>query len=87
VVQIEQMRAHLEGLSARIVMSSESMSPAPVAYSLIRPKSHFSNIGHDGTLSFRNFIKMVKKFKNHNFEPIWAYGHDPAKVPKFQNWS
>jgi hypothetical protein len=25
VIQIEQMRAHLKGLSARIVMSSESM--------------------------------------------------------------
>jgi hypothetical protein len=58
-----------------------------VAYSLIRPKSHISNIGHDGTLSFRNFIMMVKKIKNHNFEPIFAYGHDPAKVSKFQNWT
>jgi hypothetical protein len=85
VVQIEQMRAHLKGLSERIVMSSES--PAPVAYSLIRPKSHFYNIGHDGTLSFRNFIMMVKNFKNHNFENILAYDHDPAKVPKFQNWA
>jgi hypothetical protein len=41
VVQIEQMRAHLKGLSARIVMSSESMvtcasgllpNPAKVSY-------------------------------------------------------
>jgi hypothetical protein len=31
-----------------------------VAYSLIRPKFHISNIGHDGTLSFRNFIMMLK---------------------------
>jgi hypothetical protein len=87
VVQIEQMRAHLKGLSARIVMSSEVMVTAPVAYSLIRPKSHIFNIGHDGTLSFRNFIMMVKIFKNHNFEPLatMAYGHNPAKVPKFQN--
>jgi hypothetical protein len=30
---------------------------------------------------------MVKKFKNQNFEPILAYGHDSAKVPKFQNWA
>jgi hypothetical protein len=30
---------------------------------------------------------MIKKLKNHNFEPILAYGHDPAKVPKFQNWT
>jgi hypothetical protein len=54
------------------------LSPAPVAYSLIRPKSHISNIRHDGTLSFRNFIMKVKKIKIHNFEPILAYGHDPA---------
>jgi hypothetical protein len=74
VVQIEQMRAHLKGLSARIVMSSET-------------KSHISNIGHDGALSLRNFIMMVKKSKNHNFEPFLAYGHDPAKFPKFQNWT
>jgi hypothetical protein len=49
-----------------------------VAYSLIRPKSHISNIRHDGTLSSRNFITKVKKFKIHNFEPVLAYGHDPA---------
>jgi hypothetical protein len=85
VVQIEQMKAHLKGLRAGYVMSSQSpRSPAPVAYSLIRPKSHISNIGHDGTLSFRNFIMIVKKFKNHNFEPILAYGQDSALTPKFQ---
>jgi hypothetical protein len=58
-----------------------------VAYSLIWPKSHISNIRHDGTLSFRNFIMKVKKFKIHNFEPILVYGHDPAKVPKLLNWA
>jgi hypothetical protein len=87
VVQIEQMRAHLKGLSARIVVSSESMVTAPVAYSLIRPKSHISNIKHDGTLSFRNFIMMVKNFKNYIFEPILAYGRDTAKVTKIENWA
>jgi hypothetical protein len=83
------MRAHLKGLSARIVMSSEFMvtCASAVAYSLIRPKSHISNMRHDGTVSFRNFIMMVKNFKNYNFEPILAYGHDPAKVPKVQNWA
>jgi hypothetical protein len=85
VVQIGQMRAHLKGLSARIVMSSESM--VTYASGLLPNPAHISNIGHDGTLSFRNFIMMVKKFKNHNFEPILAYGHDPAKDPKFQNWA
>jgi hypothetical protein len=65
VVQIEQMRAHLKDFSAKIVMSP--WSPAPVAYSLIRPKSHISNIGHDGTLSFRNFVMMVKKVQESQF--------------------
>jgi hypothetical protein len=70
VIQIEQMRVHLKGLSARIVMSSKSMvtsasgllpNPAKV------PLSHISNIGHDGTLSFRNFIMMVKKNQESQF--------------------
>jgi hypothetical protein len=29
----------------------------------------------------------VKTLKIHNFEPILAHGHDPAQVPKFQNWA
>jgi hypothetical protein len=73
VVQIEQIRAHLKGLSARIVMSTESM--ATCASGLL---PNPANIRQDGTLSLRNFIIMVKKFKNHNFEPILAYDHDPA---------
>jgi hypothetical protein len=76
VVQIEQMKAHLKGLSARIVMSSESM--VTCASVLLPNPAHISNIRHDGTLSFRNFIMKVKKIKIQNFEPILAYGHDPA---------
>jgi hypothetical protein len=45
-------------------------SPAPVAYSLIWPKSHISNIRHDGTLSFRNFIMKVMNVQNSQF---WAF--------------
>jgi hypothetical protein len=50
------------------------------------PKSHISNIGHDGILSFSNFMLMVKKHRNLNFEPLHfiGLGHDPAKLPKFQ---
>jgi hypothetical protein len=89
VVQIGQMRAHLKSLTARIVMSSEFMvtcasgllpNPAKVPY--FQYKALCSD-----TLSFRKFIMMVKEFKNHNFDPILAYGHDPSKVPKFQNWA
>jgi hypothetical protein len=52
-------------------------SAAPMAYSSIRPKSQISNVGHDGTLSIRNFILMVNKLKNLNFEAFggqWSIG-------------
>jgi hypothetical protein len=41
-----------------------------VAYSLIRPKSQIPNIRHDGTLSIKNFMLMMKKPKNLEFEPV-----------------
>jgi hypothetical protein len=41
-----------------------------VAYSLIRPKSQIPNIGHDGALSIVNFMLMMKKPKNIEFEPV-----------------
>jgi hypothetical protein len=59
-VQIEQMRGHLESLSARILMSSEFMVTCASGLLPNPAKSHISNIDHDGTLSFRNFIMMVK---------------------------
>jgi hypothetical protein len=43
---------------------------AHLAYSLIRPKSQIPNIRHDGTLSLGNFMLMMKKPKNHGFEPL-----------------
>jgi hypothetical protein len=58
--KIEHVSPHLKGLGAKIVMSS---SPALVAYSLIRPKPHISNIGHYGTLLFRNFMMKEENFK------------------------
>jgi hypothetical protein len=48
-----------------------------MAYSPIRPKSQISNVGHDGTLSIRYFILMVKELKNPNFEAFggqWSIG-------------
>jgi hypothetical protein len=45
-------------------------SAAHMAYSPIRPRSQISNVGHDGTLSIRNFILMEKELKNPNFEPL-----------------
>jgi hypothetical protein len=41
-----------------------------VAYSLIRPKSQIPNIRHDGTLSIGNFMLMMKKPKDLEFEPV-----------------
>jgi hypothetical protein len=66
-------------------------SAAPMAYSPIRPKSQISNVGHDGTLSIRNFKLMVKELKKPNFEAFGANGalahtsHHSAsgKSPKF----
>jgi hypothetical protein len=40
------------------------------AYSLIRPKSQIPNIRHDGTLSIGNFMLMMKKLENLEFEPL-----------------
>jgi hypothetical protein len=45
-------------------------SAADVVYSLIRPKSQIPNIRHDGTLSIGNFMLMIKKPKNLEFEPV-----------------
>jgi hypothetical protein len=42
-----------------------------VAYSRIRPKSQISIIKHDGTLSIRNFMLMMKKPKDLEFEPVY----------------
>jgi hypothetical protein len=70
VVQIEQMRAHLKGLSARIVMSSESMvtcasgllpNPAKVPY--FQYKAWWYSI-------VQKFHNEVKKNQDSQF---WAY--------------
>jgi hypothetical protein len=45
-------------------------SAANVAYSLIRPKSQIPNIRHDGTLTIGNFMLMMKKPQNLEFEPV-----------------
>jgi hypothetical protein len=63
-------------------------SAAPMmAYYPIRPKSQISNERHDGTLSIRNFILMVNKLKNSNFEPlssIGPYWPSSGQSPEFQ---
>jgi hypothetical protein len=83
VVQIEHMRAHLKGLSARIVMSSEFMDTCASGLLPIPPKSHISNIRHDGILSFRNFIMMVKKSRITILSLFWP----TAMIrPKSQNF-
>jgi hypothetical protein len=45
-------------------------SAVHVVYSLIWPKSHISNIRHGGTLSMGNFMLVMKKPKNLEFEPV-----------------
>jgi hypothetical protein len=60
VVQIEQIRAHLKGLSARIVLSLEFMVTCPSGLLPNPAKVPYFQYKDDGTLSFRNFIMMVK---------------------------
>jgi hypothetical protein len=38
--------------------------------SLIQPKFQIPNFRHDGTLSIRNFMLMMKKPKKLEFEPL-----------------
>jgi hypothetical protein len=54
-----------------------------MAYSRIRPKSHISNIWHDGTLSFRNFIMKVK---NSRFTILSLFWSTAMTRPKSQNF-
>jgi hypothetical protein len=56
-------------------------SAAHVAYSLIRPMSQIPNIRDDGTLSIENFMLMMKKPKNLEFEPLFLFP-DPKIVTK-----
>jgi hypothetical protein len=52
-------------------------SAATMAYSPIRPKSQISNVGHDGNLSIRNFLLMLKELNNLYFEAFggqWSIG-------------
>jgi hypothetical protein len=51
-------------------------SSAPVAYTPIRPKSQIFNIGHDYTLSIRNFMVMIENPDNLDFE-TWPNGPRP----------
>jgi hypothetical protein len=50
-------------------------------------KSQISNVGHDGILSIRNYILMVNKLKNPNFErlsSIGPYWPSSGQGPKIQ---
>jgi hypothetical protein len=68
--QIKHMRTCLEGYARGKFRATLPWSAAHVANSLIRPKSQIPNIRHDVTLSIGNFMLMMKKTKNHEFEPV-----------------
>jgi hypothetical protein len=60
-------------------------SAAPVAYSLIQPKSKIFNIEHDYALWIRNLMVMMKNPTTSILRLVlMAHGHNPAKVPKFK---
>jgi hypothetical protein len=59
-------------------------SSAPVAYTPIRPKSQIFNMGHDYALWIRNFMVMMEKPENLDFETWSNVPRNTAKVPKFK---
>jgi hypothetical protein len=65
---MEHVRAPSKGLTIRNVFVLDLWLFAPVAYSSIRPKSQIFNIGHDYALWIRNFMVMMKKPENLDFE-------------------
>jgi hypothetical protein len=58
-----------------------------VAYSSIRPKFLIFNIRHDGTLSFRNFIMMVKQTQKSQLWASWLYWPTAMIRPKSQKFN
>jgi hypothetical protein len=66
----------------------DPLSSAPVAYFPIQPKSQIFNTGHDYALWIKNFMVMMKNLRISilRLGPM-AHGHNPAKVPKIQNWA
>jgi hypothetical protein len=86
-IRIGHMMARFKGLSVRIIFSSRLIVICACGLLAIRSKSQNSNIRHDGTLSIRKFMLMLKKTHGpllrtsilHGFN-----GHDPAKVPKYK---
>jgi hypothetical protein len=67
------MMARLKGLSVRTIFSLRLMVICACGLLAIRPKSQNSNIRHDGTLSIRNFMLMLKKPMDPNLEPLNLY--------------
>jgi hypothetical protein len=55
-------------LAPGMVFLLDPWSSAAVAYSSIRPKSQIFNIRHDYALWIRNFMVMMKKPENLDFE-------------------
>jgi hypothetical protein len=86
VVQIERLKAYLKGLNARIVMSS---SDSMVTYTcgLLPNSAKVPNFQCKAMVLYivLEFHNDGENFKNHNFEPLCYIGHDPRKVPTFQN--
>jgi hypothetical protein len=89
-IKIGHMRARWKGLCARIVLSLRTMIILVIcACGLLSNPAKVPNFQYDGTLSIRNFMLMLKKPMDPNFEPLRSInfnGHDPAKGPKFKYW-
>jgi hypothetical protein len=66
--------ARLKGPSVRIIFSLRLMVICACGLLPIRPNSKNSNIRHDGTLSIRNFMLMLKKPMDPDLEPFCSMG-------------
>jgi hypothetical protein len=79
--------ARSKGVSVRIIFSLRLMVICACGLLPIRPKSQNSNIRHDGTLSIRNFMLMLKKPMDPNLEPLCYMGSMAKIRSKSQNTS
>jgi hypothetical protein len=83
-IRIEYIRARWKGLSTSIVLNLRPMVIC-VCGLLSNPKSQNSNFWHDGTLSIRNFMLMLKKPMDPNFETLSSKSLMAMSRPKFKN--
>jgi hypothetical protein len=84
-IRIGHMMARSKGVSVRIIFNFRLLVICACGLLPIRPKSQNSNIRHDGTLSIRNLMLMLKKPMDPNLEPLCSMGSMAMIRSKSQN--